>query len=306
MTAVEIPRTDDERRALVQAASARYYRRKVAYSWIFLGLMALMLLLAFIPLGSIVWNVVDRGVKIVDWTFLTTPQKNVQFTNLSDYGGISNAIVGTTVIFLGAILIAIPVSMALAIALYESKSRVVHALRIYLEVMIGLPSILFGIFIYFKFVLNSGGVLAGYKGSLALALMMLPLMSISGERALRDTPNTYVEAALALGAKRSRIMRRVVFPYALPRIWTGIMLSMSRAIGETAPILFVIGTSYVVNWSPKAPQTAFSTMIWNNLQSESVPVQESCWGIALVLITVVFIFNLASRIFIARSSKGRS
>jgi phosphate transport system permease protein len=305
-TAVVVPQTDEERRAFIQSAATRFYRRKVVYSWLFIGFSVLMLGIAFVPLGSIVYNVVVRGAKVVDWTFLTTPQQQPTLFHQSDYGGISNAIVGTIVIFVTGLVIAIPVSIALAVALYESSSKIVHGLRVYLEVMIGLPSILFGIFVYARIIQQLGYSLNGYMGAIALALMMLPLMTIAGERALRETPTTLIEAALALGAKRSRVMWRVVLPYSLPRMWTGIMLSLSRAVGETAPILFVIGASLVVNWNPSAQQSAMPTLIWNNLGSQYKPVQESSWGIALVLIVAVFIFNLASKLLVARSNRGRN
>jgi phosphate transport system permease protein len=306
MTDVATPHlTVEERRELVQRTAKRFYARKVLYSRLFIALCVLGLVLAFIPLTSIVYNVIKKGLPYISWSFLTTPQKLPDIFHQNDIGGISNAITGTIVVFGIGLLIAIPVSMLLAVALYESTSKSVHALRIYLEVMIGLPSILFGLFIYAYVVKPQGYHLSGYAGGLALALLMLPLMTIACERALNDVPATLKEAALALGARPSRVMRRVLLPYALPQMWTGIMLSLSRAVGETAPVLFVIGTALSTSWNPNDEQATLPTAIFGNLSSTYSTLHEECWGIALVLIVAVFSLNLVSKLIVTRTNKTR-
>ncbi len=311
MTVIDAPRptmTDDERRALIQSAARATYNRKVWMSRVFMVFLGLALIIALIPLLSIIRDVIGNGWRYVNWTFLSTPQAaEVSMFNQNAIGGISNAITGTLLIDAIATLIAIPISILMAISLYESSGRIMNAVRMYVEVMIGLPSILVGIFIYVVVVTPMGYRFTAFAGALALAMMMIPLMTIACESALRAVPETLTEAALALGAKPSRVMLRVVLPYAVPRMITGIMLSMSRAVGETAPILFIIGSSLVNSWKPLQPATSLPTMMFNYLFNSNYQSQkDACWGIALILIFAVFLLNLASRVIVARTQKGRS
>jgi phosphate transport system permease protein len=297
--------TSAERRELIHQISRRSYRRRRVYSGLFVGVVSTTLLIAFVPLFSIFDNVIGKGIHVVDWAFLTTPQKlpGVVFDR-NDIGGVSNAITGTILVDLIALAIAIPVAMCLAVALFEAKSRAASALRLTVETMVGLPSILFGLFIYIVLV-NSSHHYTALAGSLALALLMVPLMTVACEAALRDVPSTLTEAALALGAKPSKIMRRVILPYAFPRMLTGILLSLSRAVGETAPVLLVIGANMLTNWDPFSAQTTLPTLTFTYVAANSPALRNACWGIALILITAVFIISLTSRVITARTSKGR-
>jgi phosphate transport system permease protein len=297
---------DGARRELVQRAASRSYRAKVRNSRIFLSALLGCLLFAFIPLGDIIYNVLRRGLPYISWSFLTGDQKLASNTHQSAFGGIGNGITGTFEIFGFALAIAIPLGICVGIALYESRGRAMGAFRIILEVMVGMPSILFGVFIFSFVVRRMSYQPTQIAGSLALAVLMIPLISVSCELALRSVPDIYVEAALALGAKRSTTMRRVILPHALPRVWTGIMLSGARAVGETAPILFVIGTNFGHDWNPLSEASALPTMMYNNLGSYYQPVINEDWGIALVLITAVLVLNLISRFIVARASKGRT
>ncbi len=309
MTAVAAPAipTDADRRAFVQAAAAKAYGRKVAASRLYLVAISLALVIAFIPLGDILYNVVRRGAPYISWKFLTTPQQLATEFHQNHFGGISNAITGTTLVWGLGLLIAIPFGVVVGIALYESTGRVMAWFRTVLEVMVGMPSLLFGIFIYSYVVTRMHYQLTQMAGSLALAVLMVPLIAVSCELALRSTPQSYVEAGLALGAKRSTIMRRIVLPYSLPRVWTGIMLAGARAIGETAPVLFVTGASFGTNWNPLSEGTTLPTLAFNDLTtSYYAPVQNEVWGIALVLIAAVLVLNLTSRLIVARATKGRT
>ena len=302
--ALEAPRTDDERRAAVQEAASRFYRRKTLYSKLFLGATSLGLLIAFIPLFSIIYNVVRNGITYITWKFLTTPPQSPSIFHKHQIGGISNAIEGTALVFGMALLMSVPISIMVAIALYESHGRVMGALRTLLEVMIGMPSILFGIFIYTYVVERMHFQLTGLAGSLALTVLMVPLMSVACEQALRGVPAVLTEAGLALGAKKAQVMRKIVLRYALPRMLTAIMLSASRGIGETAPVLLVIGSTYVANWNLMTSQTTLTTLMYNTIQSFYNYQRSEVWAIALLLIVVVFVLNLASRIIVARLNRG--
>jgi phosphate transport system permease protein len=243
----------------------------------------------------------------VSAVFLTQSQHFPTIADRNDIGGIANAINSSLLIDGIAVAISVPLAIVLAVAMYESDNRFFNTLRLLLEVMIGLPSILLGIFIYSIIVVPlSNGVGTVWAGSLAIALLMTPLMAIAGEAALRGVPSTLTEAGLALGARRSSVMRRVIFPFAIPRILTGILLSLSRAVGETAPLLVITGVSIVVNWNPSGQATAMPVLIYDYLQSQYPAIRNACWGIALVLMAAVLVLNLSSRIIVARTSKGRS
>jgi len=295
-----------EHREMVRSTARRNYRRRSFYSGMFYAAVTVALGIAFIPLSAIVYNVLKRGLPYISWSFLTTPEMDPpDIFHPHQIGGISNAIVGTILIDGLALLIAVPISVILAVALFESRGRTMSILRSYVEIMVGLPSILLGVFIYAFFVVPLGFKYCAMAGVLAIAIMMVPLMTVAGEAALRDVPATLSEAALALGARPSRVMWRVVLPFALPRVMTGILLSLGRAVGETAPILFIIGSNYAVNWNPFGQVTAMPTLIYKYQQSSYDYQREACWGIALVLIVAIFTLNVISRFLAARSEKGR-
>jgi phosphate transport system permease protein len=305
-TTTEPANRSAERRAMVQASAAKGLRRRIWLSRLFLASMVLALLIAFVPLFSILDNVIAKGAPFMTWQFLSQSQQFPSILQPTAIGGVWNAISGSLLIDGLAIVIAVPIALTLAVSLFEFENRLFRTLRICLEVMIGLPSILLGIFIYsFVVIPISHGVGTAYAGSLAIALMMVPLIAIAAEAGLRDVPVTLKEAGLALGAKRSSIMRRVIMPFAVPRVLTGILLAISRAVGETAPILFVIGVSLLPGWNPNGQATSLPVLIWNYLGSQYPGEREACWGIALILIAAVLVLNLASRIIVAMTSKGR-
>jgi phosphate transport system permease protein len=297
--------TDAERRQMVQETARRTLQRRQIWSILFFGAIGLAMILAFIPLFSIVYSVVMRGWHYISWTYLTTPQKTPTILS-PDIGGISNAITGTILISGLALLFAVPLSLCLAMVLYEIRNPITAGFERTLEVMVGLPSILFGIFIYTIIVTPMGYQYTGLAGSCALTMLMMPVITIATLAALRDVPLTLNEAALSLGARKSRVMWRVMLPYSVPRIFTGIVLALGRAVGETAPVLLIIGSSLTTNWNPLSEQTNMPRAIYDNLGSPNHFVADSLWGIALVLIASVFCLNLIGRLVVARTQKGRA
>ena len=305
MTTVTTPPCNVEsRRVQIQSIARASFRRRQFYSGVALSLIALALLIAFVPLFSILQNVIGKGMHVVTWAFITKPQQLPGIIDRNAIGGVSNAITGSLVIDGIALLLAVPAAILLSIAFFEFNGRVMSVIRTAVETMVGLPSILFGL-LMFTLLVQQTRHYTGIAGALALALMMVPLMTVACEAALRDVPRTIHEAAVALGAKPSRIMHRVIFPYALPRMLTGIFLSLSRAVGETAPVLLVIGANLLTNWNPLGPQTSLPTLTLSYVGSQYPALRYACWGIALILISVVFVLNLTSRVVTARSNKGR-
>jgi phosphate transport system permease protein len=199
---------------------------------------------------------------------------------------------------------AVPLGIVTAVALYEVRARAMRWLRLVLEVMVGMPSILFGIFVFLAVVQQMGHQLTLLAGSIALAILMIPLVAVSCEDALRNVPVALVEAAFALGARPSKIMARVVFPAARTRILTGVLLALSRAVGETAPVAFVIGTALTTNWNPASEASTLPTAIFNTFGSYLKSQANEVWGIALVLMVSVLAINVVSRVIVARADRG--
>jgi phosphate transport system permease protein len=294
-----------ERRLKVQAAALHGHRRRQAQSRLFFGLLGLALFIAFIPLFSILENVITKGLKVVTWGFLSHSQSVPSIIDPSAYGGVWDAISGSLLIDGLAVVISVPLAVITAMALFEFDGPFIRVVRRALQIIVGMPSVLAGIFVYsFVVVPFAHGLGAAYAGSLALTVMMLPLMAIAGESALRETPSTLREAALAVGARPSGMMRRVILPYSLPRLLTGILLSLSRAVGETAPILFVIGAATLPAWNPGGQVASLPTLLYDYLGSQYPSERNACWGIALILMASVLVLNLSSRLISARMNKG--
>ena len=208
------------------------------------GVLLAATLIALVPLFLVVYYLLQKGLGAISWDFFTTDPSG-RF--LGDPGGIKSAIIGTILIVLLATAIAIPLGVGVALYLveYGKKSAFANVVRYFIDVMTGVPSIVFGLFIYIVLVVSGfGGSFAGWKGSIALALLMLPVVTRSAEVVLNLVPGSLREAALALGAPRWRVIFKVVLPTALPGILTGSLLAVARGAGETAPLLF---TAFAVN-----------------------------------------------------------
>jgi len=242
------------------------------------------------------------------WQFLTDESYDAHF-----FGGIRPEILGTFYLALGAMLFALPMGLIAAIYLteYARETRLIEILRTCISTLAGVPSIVFGLFGLAFFintmkVSSSKSVLAG---SLTLALMILPTLIRASEEAIRAVPRTYKEAALSLGAGRWHTIVSVILPAALPGILTGVVISMGRAAGETAPIIF---TAAVSVGKPLALWQVFSqptpVLSWNiyNLATEHEAVDEIRhvqYGMVLVLVSMVLLLNLAAIILRARISR---
>lgn len=295
----------EERRTLVQQTARRSYRRRVVGGYAFIGAIVVALAAAFVPLASILYTIVHNGLRYISWSFLTSNQlqPNIFSHNI---GGIGNAIVGTILVDGIALAISVPLAVVLSIAFYELHGPFMSVFRRIIEVMVGLPSILFGMFIFAFFVTPLGYDYCALAGALAVSLLMLPVMTIAAVDALVSVPPTLTEAALSLGARPSRIMARVTLPYAFPRMLTGILLSLARAVGETAPVLLIINSSLTANWNPLSTASTLPLVIFNNFNSINPYVRNSLWGIALVLVASVFLINLTSRVVVSLIKGDRS
>jgi len=289
-------------RAHIQGLIARRFQRRRVLSWVSLSFVGLALLVALFPLYSILEQTVAIGGHYMRLSFFTQNELSptVQHPNL--VGGINNALVGTLIIVAVAVVLSVPLGIVGGIALFEFDNKFVATMRSALFSILAMPSILYGLFVLIlaaSFKLPFGA----YLGSIALAILMIPMVAIVTFEGLGEVPRLHVEAGLALGAQRLSLMRRVMLPEARGRILPGALLAASRAIGETAPVLFVIGSNSYTSWNPFSQVESLPTVIYSDLASNYPAVRAECWAMGLVAMTIILIFNLAARSYFAWSSR---
>jgi phosphate transport system permease protein len=266
------------------------------------GLLMAATGLALVPLILIIYYLLYKGLGALSGTFFTTDPNGNFFGNP---GGIRSAILGTLEIVGVATLIAVPIGIAVALYLteYGKDGRFADLVRYFVDVMTGVPSIVFGLFIYIVLVVShvGGSGFAGWKGALALSLLMLPIVIRSCEVVLLLVPASLREAALALGAPRWRIVWKVVLPTARTGLVTGALLSVARGMGETAPLLFTVSAASVLTGNLNAEMNTLPVQIFNDITSPRDVVVARAWGAALTLVALVLILNLIARAISRRS-----
>jgi phosphate transport system permease protein len=260
--------------------------------------ISLCFLIALVPLVFLVGYVVQQGSKVISWSFLND---DMPFVDRLPGGGMGPAVVGTLLITGAASLMAIPLGILGGIYLneYGGRSPLARFIRFLSEVMTGVPSIVMGLFIYTLVVLNTKEK-NGFAGALALACLMLPIVIRTTDQMLSLVPSELREGSYALGSRKVRTIRTVVLPNAAAGIVSGALLAVARAAGETAPLLFIIGTTREVNTSLfDGPNTALSVQIFGNATSPFTVQQDRAWGAALTLIAIVFVVTIAARLVTA-------
>jgi phosphate transport system permease protein len=266
------------------------------------GVVAALTLLALVPLVLILYYLLKQGLGAISLSFFTSDPTG---SFLGDPGGIKSAIVGTLVMVGLATAVAVPVGVGVAIWLVEfgRTSRFAHAVRYFIDVMTGVPSIVFGLFVYITLVIAGvgGSSFAGWKGSVALALLMLPIVTRSAEVVLLLVPDTLREAAYALGAPRWRTIVRVVLPTAAPGILTGVLLAVARAAGETAPLLFTAAVVNATTFNVSDRMNSLPALIFQNVGQAQDRLVRMAWGAALTLVTMILVLTLLARMIQRRS-----
>jgi phosphate transport system permease protein len=265
------------------------------------GMLLLGTVIALVPLALVLFYVIKRGIGAWSVHFFTTDPTG---SFLGDPGGIKSALLGTLEIVGLASLIAIPIGIGVAVYLVEYGKQTLFArlVRYFVDVLTGVPSIVFGLFVYIVLILTgSVGGFAAWKGAVALALLMLPVVTRASEVVLTLVPDSLREGALALGAPRWRIVGRIVLPTALPGLVTGALLAIARAAGETAPLLFTAFAINATTFNLDGPMNSLPVQIWNDVRQAQDRLVERAWGTACALIVLILLLTIPARILSRRN-----
>jgi phosphate transport system permease protein len=274
-------------------------RRRHLVSRLAQGLAVAAAIAAVAVLVIVIGGVVAHGAKAISWDFITKPAPE----------GVAPNLVGTAVIVGVAILMAAPIGILIALFLSEySGPKSTRPVQLVMDVMNGLPSIIVAVFVYALLIEGTGGKQAGWKASLALSIIMIPLIARGTQEVLRLVPTHQREAADALGVARWRGVLSIILPAALPGIITATLLSVARAAGETAPVLllssFAKGDTFQLNPLHEIPNVPVRIF---QLSEEANPEGfTEAWGLSLILIAVILVLGLGSRALLNRSKRKLS
>ncbi|MDH7599667.1 MAG: phosphate ABC transporter permease PstA [Sedimentisphaerales bacterium] len=268
------------------------------------GLMGLVTMLVVLPIILTLWYVVANGIGAISLDFILQPPRNGMRE-----GGIFPAIVGTFILIVGTMILSLPIGVLSAIYLveYAKDNLFTRLIKLAVVNLSGIPSIVYGLFGLTVFVVLLRLGTSILAGCMTLAIMSLPVIITATKEALESVPASYREISLSLGATKWQTVRHCVLPYAIPGILTGTVLSLSRAAGETAPILFTVAAFYL----PRLPRSLFDQVMALpyhlyviSTQVPNMPLSLS-FATAFVLISLVFLMNLVSIILRAHYRRKR-
>ncbi|MFJ8075685.1 phosphate ABC transporter permease PstA [Streptomyces sp. NPDC096176] len=251
--------------------------------------------LAVVPLFSLGWVTISKGMEVVDGYFISHSMNGV--LDAEPGGGIYHALLGTIEQVLIAAVVAAPIGLLTAIYLVEyGRGKLAKAVTFFVDVMTGIPSIVAGLFVLATWNLMLGFGPSGFAGGMALAILMMPVVVRSTEEMLKLVPNELREASLALGVPKWRTILKVVLPTAIGGITTGVMLAVARVTGETAPVLLLVFGTKLINPNPfEGAQSSLPLYVYEQYAVGTDASIGRAWGAALVLIAFVMILNLVAR-----------
>ena len=282
--------------------------RRQAVDRLMLAVVTSCFLIVAMPLVSLVWTVVERGLNRFDIAFFTETMRGV----VGEGGGAYHAIIGTLIVTGLATLMSVPFGLFTAVYLaeYGHGTKLAKAIQSMVDVMTGIPSIVAGLFAYALFELLFGpGTRSGIAGAVALTVLMTPVVVRSAEEMLRLVPDELREASYALGVPKWKTIVKVVLPTAIAGIITGVVLAIARVIGETAPLLVTVGLAQGVNWNPfDGRMTTLPVFTYYQYVQPGLPPeagQDRAWTAALTLMIIVgVLFSLARILSTALKPKG--
>ena len=271
-------------------------RKRILWDKLFKAVIVLLTFCSILPMLFILFFITSKGISVINWRFLTHLPKPVGEMG----GGISNAIIGTFMLIGIATAFSVPVGILAGIFLSENrKGRLSSLTRLCVETLQGIPSIVIGIIVYIWLVVSMGSFSA-LSGGMALGLMMLPIIITATEETLKLIPESLREASLALGVSYPRTILKVILPAGVSGIVTGILLSIARVAGETAPLLFTAFGSPFMNLNVLKPINSLPLMIFNYATSPYPEWHTLAWGASFTLIVLVLVLNLFTKGVIRR------
>jgi phosphate transport system permease protein len=263
-----------------------------AKSAIFKSIIVFFAFLITVPLIIVLGYIIKQGIFQVNWHFLTNVPAPVGETG----GGIINALVGSFIMVMVAAVVAIPVGMAVGIYLSENpRTKLAYYSGLCVDILQGVPSIVVGIVVYF-WIVKPLGTFSAMSGSAALAIMMLPIVIRSTEQTLKMLPDSLKEAALSLGVPYHRVILKVVVPCGFAGILSGIMLSIARVIGETAPLLFTAFGNPYLSYSITKPMESLPHLIFTYATSPYDDWHNLAWGASFILLMFVLVLNIFTKV----------
>lgn len=273
-------------------------RRRKATNLVMTTLLAVVMAATIAVLIWVLVYVAGQGLKYLGPEFLTqTPPGNPSAPG----GGFVNGIIGSLIVTGIATALSVPIGIAAAIYLVEYGGRLARTTRFLTDVLVGIPTIVTGAFVYAIWVIFFG--FSGIAGGIALGLVMLPLVVRTSEEMLRLVPRELREASLALGITKARTILRVVLPTASSGVITGIMLAIARAMGETAPLLLTaLGNDLFIETNPTHRMSTLSLQIFGNAITGFKAAQARAWAGALTLVVLVLLFTIVARLIARRSA----
>lgn len=243
----------------------------------------------------ILYTILRHGAASINWEFFTSLPRPAGMPG----GGLANAILGTIMITALATLIGVPIGLLAGIYMAEfgRDSRFAGSVRFFANILIGAPSIIIGVFVYTVIVLHTRHF-SGYAGAIALAIIMLPVVTRTTEDMLKMVPNNLRESALALGAPEYKMIFQVIFGAAKSGLLTGVMLAVARVSGETAPLLFTAMNSQFWELSMNKPMGNLTVTIFTYAMSPDKNWQATAWGASLLITAGVLILTLTARFLV--------
>jgi phosphate transport system permease protein len=286
---------------LTKNSAYRSFKNK-AFLWGVVIVSVITISPIILIIGKLVW----KGIKQINFSFFTevTPSTFEAMTAIANDeiipGGIVNGITGTLLIVLLASLIAIPVGILVGLFLYENQGKqYANLIRNLSDILQGVPSIVLGLIAYLWVVKNITQGYSALAGSVALAIMMLPLIVRSTEETMKMIPGTLKEAGLALGVPYYKVILKVLIPSGISGLSTGILLAISRILGETAPLMLTTLGNPMINWDITAPTSAVPLLIWDFYNDPNMV--DLIWSSSLFLMGFVLTLNLISKRIAAKS-----
>ena len=258
---------------------------------VFFGMTVVVLLI------SVVWSVIERGSAAISWQFITQNNVYISGSTSLEYGGLGHAIIGTLMIVALSTIVTVPLGIATAIYLTETRGRTRSTIRTLIQALSGLPSVVAGLFIYAMFIASGLTQYVGWAGSLALIPLMLPTVTRVAEESLLLVPQELRNGALALGSSAWRAFYLVTMPAAKSGLITAILLGIARIIGETAPLLITTFAANNTNYNPfNGSISTLPTYLYTFIASNFDTAVQRAWGAALVILILVAILFIAARL----------